>query len=285
MSNQPPIYDLATTRPFGDAAYNEASVAANDYGVSLVHGDDLIGSATLVSVGEHHGLLTADHVWKAILEKEEREHAGHICLVFSKSAHRFEVPLDGISPVVVGEYSDSHAFEGPDITFLRLGDVTKLGELKAKKSFSPISLDALALFKAIPHDRCYWVIWGAPGELSLKGTNDLGEGLNRITHFVMPAEFGGIEDAGEYDYCTVEIPYGKENYPTTYGGVSGGGAWITYGVSEDPQGQMISGPRRLLLVGLAYFQRRKSEGVMELKLHGPKSIHKRVTEAVSAHFA
>ncbi len=65
-------YDLVGKRILTNEEYEEACRAANEYSVSLINGNDLKGSATLVSIGSAYGLLRADHVWQFILRGEDK---------------------------------------------------------------------------------------------------------------------------------------------------------------------------------------------------------------------
>src|SRR5689334_16270490 len=95
--------------------YAEAQKAADSYSVSLINGNALKGSATLVSIGNIYGLLTADHVWRHI----KGEAKDHFCMVLSPQLARFEYPFEGCTPFIVGKYSEAHSEEGPDLTFIR----------------------------------------------------------------------------------------------------------------------------------------------------------------------
>src|SRR6266849_9480098 len=117
-------YDFVGKRILTNEGYEDACRAANEYSVSLINGNDLIGSATLVSIGNTYGLLTADHVWQFILRGEAKD---HFCILLGSQLQRFEYPFQECTPVIVGRYSPDHEEEGPDLTFVRLDNPLKLG--------------------------------------------------------------------------------------------------------------------------------------------------------------
>src|SRR5712691_12964239 len=122
-------YDFVGKRILTNGDYAEAGGAANEYSVSLINGNDLIGSATLVSIGDTYGLLTADHVWHYILQGEAKD---HFCILLGPQLQRFEYPFQECTQVIVGRYSPDHEEEGPDLTFIRLDNPLKLGTIKSR---------------------------------------------------------------------------------------------------------------------------------------------------------
>lgn len=179
-------YALVKQQQLAVENYIEACNATNDYSVSLASGDKPIGSATLVSIGKHLGFLTADHVWQRLLNDK---HEGAFCIVIENYPHRFEYSYDECSAVIVGEYSSKHALEGPDLTFVRLNNLTKVGTIKSLKSFYPLSSENLKLFELIPYEQCPWIIWGAPAEISSLSRVNQGEDLLKIGHFSGAGDF------------------------------------------------------------------------------------------------
>src|SRR2546426_673655 len=106
-------YDFVGHRTLEDDDYADAGRAANDYSVSLLNGNALIGSTTLVSIGGFYGLLTADHVWEYVRHGEAKD---HFCLVLGNQLQRFEYPFEDCTPTIVGRYSREHEEKGPDLT-------------------------------------------------------------------------------------------------------------------------------------------------------------------------
>jgi len=270
-------YDFVGRRTLADDDYAEAGRAANDYSVSLVNGNALIGSATLVSIGNTYGLLTADHVWQFILHGEAKD---HFCMVLGSHLQRFEYLFQECTPIIVGEYSSDHEEEGPDLTFIRLDNLLKLETIKGRKSFYPLDAAKGKVFDRVAHNRCLWLVWGSPAEKSSKSSTETGEPILKITHFAGGGDFMEKVERGGFDYVKIKITSGKNNFPGSYGGVSGGGVWIPIRLSEDPEGKILKPMVSLLLAGVAYFQTEEEPNYKTLILHGPKSIYERVIHNV-----
>lgn len=164
-------YDFLGQQTLADDVYVEACRAANDYSVSLINGNDLVGSATLVSIGNAYGLLTADHVWKFILRGEAKD---HFCMLLGSQLQRFEYPFQECTPIIMGEYSPDHAEQGPDLTFIRLDNPLKLGAIKSRKSFYPLDPANDKMFDEISYGKCLWLVWGSPAEKSSQSSTETG---------------------------------------------------------------------------------------------------------------
>jgi len=270
-------YDFVGQKTLTDAGYAEACQAADDYSVSLINGNKLIGSATLVSIGKVHGLLTADHVWQTLRKGDDKD---LFCIVLGSQLQRFEYPFQQCMPFIVGEYSPEHAEEGPDLTFIRLDDPLKLGTIKSRKLFYPLDSENLKVFSQIPFGRCPWVVWGAPGEQSRRSSTDAGEPILRLRHFAGAGDFIEKVERNEFDYVKIKITSGTHDFPGSYGGVSGGGVWIPIRFSEDPEGRTLKPSLHLLLAGVAYLQIEEEANFKTLALHGPKSIYQAVINSV-----
>src|SRR2546425_761618 len=136
-------YDFIGQGTLQDAGYEQACRAADDHSVSLVSGNNLIGSATLVSIGNICGLLTADHVWQFVLRGDAKD---HFCMLVGRHLHRFEYPFEHCNPIIIGNYSPDHEEEGPDLAFIRLNNPLKLGIIKSRKSFYPLNASKGRIF-------------------------------------------------------------------------------------------------------------------------------------------
>jgi len=266
-------FNFVGQQQLSDADLNEARRATNEYSVSLINGNDLKGSATLVSIGRSFGLLTAHHVWQAVREGKCRD---HFCMVLGSKLGRFECPFDECTALIVGEYSAGHAEEGPDLVFIRFDHEPRIGWLKGIKSFHPLEAERGQVFSCLPYDRCPWLVWGTPAEGTYKSSSETGEPIVRVKQFAGDAEFSGIVERDGFDFVKVKITCGRDGFPNDYGGVSGGGVWIPIRYSEDPVGKVLKPSVNLLLAGVAYYQSEEIGGYKTLSLHGPKSIYERV---------
>jgi hypothetical protein len=275
----PPKYefDLVGQRTLEPDDILNAAQAANDYSVSLVNGNDLVGSSTLVTVEGVHGLLTADHVWQTLCQGEDAE---DFCMVLGSQLHRFEYRFSQCTPIIVGRYSPDHEQEGPDLAFICLDNLLKVGDLKSRKSFYPLEPEKRKMFELIPYDQSPWLVWGAPAEKSSRSLAETGELVTRLGHFAGVSEFQERNERGGFDYVRVTVPSGEHNFPSNYGGVSGGGVWLPYHLSQDPAGKILKPMSSVLLAGVAYYQIEDGPGQKTLLLHGVRSIYERVFQQV-----
>lgn len=279
MGNLPRYeYDLVRKGTLSDESLEQAMRAANDYSVSLVRGDKLIGSGTLVSIEGGHGILTADHVWQALSRDPL---LNHFAIVLGSVAHRFECRFDECTPFVVGAYSEDHEEQGPDLAFIRLDNLLKVGDIKGRKSFYRLTAELGEMFRQIPRDQCPWIVWGAPAEKASTVPTPGGEPVSKVIHFAGTSEFTEIVERAGFDYVKVKIASGDGNFPSDFGGVSGGGVWIPFWYSEDPEGTVLKPMVSLLLAGVAYYQTGEESGWKTLILHGPRSIYERVIQFAS----
>ena len=274
-------YDFVGQQRLTDSDLVEAARATNEYSVSLVNGNSLIGSGTLVQIGHACGILTADHVWQAVRRGEAKD---HFCVVLGAELQRFEYSFQECTPLIVGDYSSQHAAEGPDLAFIRLHNLLKLGTIRSRKSFFRLEAHKAKMLDQIPVERCPWLVWGAPYEKSRRFSTKPGEPILKITHFAGASEFVEKIDREGFDYVKVRIPAGDGNFPSRYGGVSGGGVWIPFRFSKDSKGQALKTNISLLLAGVAYYEISEEPNYMTLLLHGPKSIYGRAIDAVLRHY-
>lgn len=272
-------YDILGTKQLSDAHNAEAQRATHEYSVSLINGNDLRGSATLVSIGNAYGLLTADHVWSHIQDGGAED---HFCMLLGSRIQRFEYPFQECSPIVIGAYMANHLAEGPDLTFIRLDNPQKIATLKSQKSFFPLDKQKGELFQKISFKSLVWLLWGAPAERSKMLFTKSGERVRKVTHFVGGSDFENVVERNGFDYLTLKIPTGGWDYPRNYQGFSGGGVWIPVQYSEDPIGNILRPTLNLLLVGVAFYQSKEVAGSRNIACHGAKSIYQRTVTAVES---
>jgi len=269
-------YKVVGVKALAEGDYKEAGRAASEYSVSLVKNFALKGSATLVSVGDVHGLLTADHVWRHVVEGAGDD----FCMTLANAPQRFNYPFEGCTPITVGKYSSSHAEDGPDLAFIRLDNPEKLHRIKSLKSFYPLD-PGRDQFNDIPYDQTRWVVCGAPAEKSFESDPAKGKRILKVGQFAGFATFKEKSVRGEFDYVKIKISSGSNGFPNHYHGVSGGGAWIPFRYCEDPEGKIESPTLRVFLAGVAYYQvPAEDTRPKTLICHGPKSIYERVVQAV-----
>src|SRR5262249_35162908 len=100
-----------------------------NYTVSLILKQRLIGSGTLVRVGDRHGILTAAHVAEIVQNADQA-----IGINISSDPHGFFIPKQCLEHIVVGASQTLDDPDGPDLSILRILDLNDLATIKSKKS-------------------------------------------------------------------------------------------------------------------------------------------------------
>ena len=119
--------------------------------------------------------------------------------------------------------------QGPDIVLLKIPEA-KLGEIKARKSFYPLTPVAQ---KPRVEERCIEIamLLGAPGESAKLMTP---RNLDMTIHGIMADHKAKKFTNGRYDYIDSKEFFGAHGFPKSYGGFSGGGLWHVH-VYLDPK--------------------------------------------------
>ncbi len=245
--------------------------------ISRDHGNNLIGSATLVSIGRSHGLLTADHVWQALRRAGDYD---HFVMVLGGKHGRVNCPFKDCTSFVVGEYSEAHKEEGPDLVFIRFDYVSLVGVLTGPKSFYPIEAEKEQLIRDIPYARCGWVVSGTPQEGTFTKVAPDGMIIARMNQWAGRSDFESAEERDGFDYVKIRITRARDRYPAKYGGVSGGGVWIPVKYADAPLVSAEKPMVSLVLAGVAYYDTEDPSEETHLSLHGPKSIYTRLIDHV-----
>src|SRR5207253_298435 len=76
----------------------------------------------------------------------------------------------------------------------------------------------------LPIDAMPWYLVGAPEERSgSEGRRGKRNHVLTAVHLLGEASFRSRAVRGDFDFVTLRMPAGSQNYPSNYGGVSGGG--------------------------------------------------------------
>jgi hypothetical protein len=249
--------------------YRQAANEHFNYAISFAVNGLPCGSGTLVTIDSFFGILTAAHVIRAILKAQGEDFA----VICADHLHSVFVQKEYIEPFEI-EMSGLDEDSGPDIAFIRLLDKVLISTLKGKRSFYPLSSSWCPAFDAMrPKAHGVFSLVGAPEELA----SEKGE-RGTSTHILHSVQFAGMavvfEEAERkgFDYLKVVVATGRENYPSNFGGVSGGGLWhIPLSMNPNIGADSVSyeAPE---LVGVAFFQSEPREGAREITCHGARSI-------------
>ena len=241
--------------------------------------ETLLGSGTLVSIGDTTAILTADHVLEKLPQPPEPVRI-FFPTRFAESP-RSESPRSNPRPSKTIEYfakktigRGTHEAEGPD-----------LGLLIVHKSVIPSTSTFYNLTKRgsdvlrdpRPYDDGVWVLVGAPAEWTRPAERDASFATVKQQPILM-----GFTDVrkefekDDFDYLDVAVNsdsgYGA---PADFGGCSGGGLWHI-DANKTASGEILmKGP---ILSGVAFYE--YYEGV--LRCHGRQSIYRRVIQALQS---
>ncbi|QTA79805.1 peptidase domain-containing protein [Desulfonema limicola] len=179
----------------------------------------LIGSGTLVEIGNIKGILTAQHVIEAISHQKE------IGFIIKKHPHRYILPSNTIDFFEIDRGKQES--KGPDLGFIKLPQ-NNIGAITAVKSFYNISVNRDKALKTHPEkQKELWCMSGFPDEFTKNGIpSQKFSSLKGITHVCGFSETVRNYVDGEYDYFKLTAQYHElTQTPESFGGVSGGGLW------------------------------------------------------------
>lgn len=249
-----------------------------DHSVSLILDQKLIGSGTLVDVSGLAGILTAGHVSDLIRKRPHDE----IGIAVANHRHEFFVPVSHLENFVIGHRAVNRGEErGPDLSFLRILDLNKLATLRSKKSFFRVDSKTFSRLREIPPDKVGWFIAGAPAEFSpYVGTKGAPERILDIGLLVGGATFRSVYDHEGFDYVRLSVNAGEHDFPSHFGGVSGGGIWLVPFTICPEKGPVSLDYKAVFLAGVAFFQSDLKEKEREIIGHGPSSIYTRLPQSL-----
>jgi hypothetical protein len=264
------------------ALLDESAVAIKNYSVALIHRDDLIGSGTLATVGDRHGILTAHHV----VYNGSRSfdftpgHDDVLGVGITDAPHAFEIPMAYLKPHHTG--TRKSAAYGPDLCFIEIPEVEHLGTLKAKKSFWPLDGDRQDKVEQAERDEGVWAISYFPYEM--RKDEAPSAGFDKVLGFQGFAGFTGVdtrEEQGGFDYYEVTVVYdGPGPIPQTFGGASGGGLWRIPLRRDSPSQPIVA--EWPILAGVIFCETPLANQRRRLRCHGPRSVYQELWERIQA---
>jgi hypothetical protein len=250
-----------------------------NYSVSLILHQKLIGSGTLIRVGDQHGILTAAHVAR-IVEKADQP----IGVNIADHPHGFFIPKQCFEHIIVGASESLDDAHGPDLSILRILDLNDLATIKSKKSFYPLDRsNVIRFWESLPINEMLWHLVGAPDERSSsEGVFGTRDHILGVKHFLGEATYKERQIRGKFDFVTLQLIAGQYSFPSDYGGVSGGGIWLLP-LTLDPEiGKSTMSYDAPILAGVPFYQRGIINGEREIICHGPESIYIRAATMLRA---
>ena len=230
----------------------------------------LLGSGSLVRVGEVAGILTAAHVIDVLPEE------GVFGLMrfkpFASRPDHFTVEAKSVVPLSVDGWTEAPT--GPDLGFLKLA-ITDVNRLEAgpPNVFLNLQRRKEQMLSSEWRRRPYYdCLCGLPAAW----THDLPPEPPRtlVKGFEGLVGAGWIErehEANGFDLLDFEVSYGENvQSPPTYKGVSGGGLWRVFlRRTGDDTFELVD----VVLAGIAFHQSPVQDSKRVITCHGPESVY------------
>lgn len=232
----------------------------------------LLGSGTLIHIGEIHAILTAHHVIEVLPRQ------GLLGILTTHNVHRKGLDVQRLTYLRIARGSKDS--EGPDIGAIILSP-SVAGTLAAEKSFYDLRAHRDEMLTKPPARNIG--VWFAHGFVEERTVEKPGsDGFERLKNFCSFTGAGGPNDdpiaVGDHDYYRFPITEACRAYsPESYGGISGGGLW-QIPIRKEPNG--VFRPLNPLLSGVVFFQEPEKHGALALKCHGRKSVYSIAYDAI-----
>jgi len=243
---------------------------------------ELLGSGTLVRTKDCYGILTASHVLRSRAYGRS-EHLG--IPIVARTAHRFSIPKSQLSPIIIG--SSENEESGPDLAVLQLLNHKDVEEIEAHKSFWGLDAHRVAVLgtSRVPDSRLC-ILAGCVGAWTQQRLPDNNfENLKRFKAIFLDGIIEAPFTREGFDYVDFPVDYkagvytGRDDIPSTFGGVSGGGLWrltpkrdergVTYG--DDP-----------VLIGVAFYETPVVDQKRTILCHYAASVYDCVLAALES---
>lgn len=230
----------------------------------------LLGSGTLVQIGDRRAILTAHHV-VSVLPK-----FGRICILLEPDQAELTVDASGLAPMLIARgLVDA---EGPDLGAVVLSDAIA-GSIAAKKTFYNLDKHRERLLTSPPvRNLGFWFVNGFPESETVRVRDKDGSG--DVMRFFNMSGAGGPDEPvtiGKHDYYRYPVgPESRDSVPPSFGGMSGGGLW-QIPVRKLPSGELV--PMEPLFSGVIYYQI-NTPSEYALLCHGRKSVYEVAYDAL-----
>jgi hypothetical protein len=245
--------------------------ASHDFFVSIILDDVLIGSGTLVDAWGTIGILTAHHVAIEL----DKDPFAELCSPLGTRPHRFTIPRQCVEHIPLGRPGRGDEVGGPDLSLLKLSGAQVISTLRSKKSFYRVAGKSFEVFRGMGLEKLLWWFLGAPAEISRPMTSTSDEGALMAKHLVAECDFDDLKDRQDADVLSLKVKAGDYPFPKKYGGVSGGGVWVSALSSEGPDALPTTiEATNCHLAGVAFYQcdSGADDGWTRILANGPRTI-------------
>ena len=252
------------------------------YAASVHLEDDSVFSGVYAKSFGFEGILTAGHCAKDFLDAER------ISLPVSELMHQLWAETSAFEHVPIGyDEAEGDTPDDPDLSFVIIRDEKLLGTIK-RQNYEFYDLDhhgarVKEVFTTDMHN-FNWSVAGNPGE-KVKVTKQVVSGhWHKFVDTTVALIQGNLESyelRGDFDYVTLLMGSGFEEFPASYKGMSGGGIWYQQIIVTDSKTYKVEP----MLAGVACWQGerivKKGYKVRTITGHGWVSIYGRVRRALA----
>jgi hypothetical protein len=233
-----------------------------------------IGSGVLVRKGTRHGILTAHHCLHACSPEVRlgSEDGDKLWLVLERGREVKVKPQEVIEHPLTKPNSDAY---GPDLTFIEILSIERLGTFKAVGSFWSLDEQPEKVMQAFGNPLTPIVSTGFPA-VHHNTVKDVHVIRHQIKHIVYDNAIkqGDVSEKDGWDYLDTTIWYpGDSDLPASFAGLSGGPVWGMELGRNKADGKIEI--RKHALIGVTFYEifRKGDEG--RLRAHFIKSIYER----------
>ena len=214
--------------------------------------------------------------------------ADHIALSVSEAKHQLWVEPKAFEHVRIGyDEIEGYPLSGPDLSFVIIRDESLLRIIKNQDlEFYDLDHHRTRVEEVFTADMDYinWSVEGNPGE-KIEVKNELVDGKEQTmtvtTAALVQGNLEGYELRDQFDYVTILLGSGFEEFPASYKGVSGGGIWYQRFVTRNGKTYDVEP----ILAGIACWQGhrtvKKGYKVRAITGHGWVSIYGHVRKALA----
>ena len=252
----------------------------SDSSVIFLQGNEsdekILGSGTLVSIGDTTAILTADHVLEALpgLPEPVRVLFPTSFYDFPGSTPRTSKAIEYSAKKRIGRGTDEAT--GPDLGLLI---VHERDIPPTKTIYSLTKHRSRVLADPRPNDVGVWVLVGAPAEWTACGEPDARYvAVNQQRVLMGLTDVNREFEQDDFDYLDITLgSNSRYGPPVCFGGCSGGGLWHV-DLKKTVRGDIIAVDP--ILSGVVFYQFYLSpdrDGM--IRCHGRKSIYQRVIQA------
>jgi hypothetical protein len=234
---------------------------------------NLLGTGTLVVIGNMFAILTAHHVIQTLPT------SGRLGIFLAPTHEPHSIDTQGLRYLKIARGNDDSV--GPDLGAVLLGP-TISGSIAAKKTFYNLDQHRNELLRNPPDlDDGLWFVHGFPDEKTVVEP-DAVSGHGFVKTFYRLGGIGRPQTSLlilDHDYFTIPIsPVAQPPVPKRFGGMSGSGLWQVP-LARDETDELVHGTP--LLSGVAFYQEATTEAGSGLRCHGRLSVYGVAYDAIA----